>query len=76
VSDKTHITSVVLNSDHVILVDRWTAEIVGRTQLQVEEWRKEEDAVCSKSAAGTFKNLNQFVENSRSHKITTGGSIS
>jgi len=52
VNDKTHITSVVLDSDHVVLVDRWIAEIVGGTK--VEEWRKE-DAVCSKSAAGIFK---------------------
>jgi hypothetical protein len=33
------------------------------------------DAVCSKSAAGTFKNLNQFAENSSSHKNTTSGSV-
>jgi hypothetical protein len=33
-------------------------------------------AVCSKSAAGTFKNLNQFAENSGSHKKTTSGSVS
>jgi hypothetical protein len=49
------------------------AEIVGGTE--VEEWRKE-DAACIKSAAGTFKNLNQFAENSRSHKNTTSGSVS
>jgi hypothetical protein len=65
---------VVLNSGHVVLVDRWMAEIVCGTE--VEKWRKEEDAVCSKSAAGTFKNLNQFAENPRSHKITTSGSVS
>ena len=72
-NDKTHI-SVVLNSDHVVLVDRWMAEIVGGTD-EVEEWR-EEDAVCSMSAARTFKNLNQFAENSRSHENTTSGSVS
>jgi len=43
----------MLNSGHVVIVDRWMAEIVGGKE--VEEWRKE-DAVCSKSAARTFKN--------------------
>jgi hypothetical protein len=73
VNDKTDITSVVLNSGHVALVDRWMAEIVGGAE--VEEWR-EKDAVCSGSAARTFKNLNQFTENSRSHKNTTSGFVS
>jgi hypothetical protein len=73
VNGKTHITSVVFNSGHVVLVDRWMGEIVGGTE--VEEWRKE-DAVCSKSAAGTFKNQNQFAENSCSYKKYTSGSVS
>ena len=41
-----------------------------------EEEEEEEDAACSKSAAGTFKNLNQFAENSSSHQKTTSGSVS
>jgi len=37
-NDETNITSVVLNSGHVVFVDRWMVEIEGGTE--VEEWRK------------------------------------
>jgi hypothetical protein len=47
-------TSVVLNSGHVVLVNQWMAEIVGGTE--VEEWRKE-DAVCRPSQQPEYSKI-------------------
>lgn len=73
VTDETHITSVVLNSDDVGLLDRWMAEIVGGTE--VEEMGRRTPYTASQQQE-TFKNLNQFAENSNSHKRNTSGSVS